>query len=379
VTDDADAVVVGAGPAGLAVGACLKKAGLSPLLVDRADTPGSSWCRHYDRLHLHTPRGNSELPGLGFPRGVPRWPSRQQVVDYLASYARHFGLDLRMGQAVTSVRPENGGWRTTTDRGTYRSRFVVVATGFTRVPVLPSWPGRTRFGGTVVHSSEYGNGQAYRNKRVLVVGFGNSAGEIAVDLDEHGAQAALAVRSPVNVIPRQVLGVPIVTLGILLRRLPPRWADAIAAPIIRLTIGDLRPLGLRKLPYGPFTQISEHCRLPLIDVGTISRIRSGRIPILPGVRELDDGEVVFEDGSRRAFDAVVAATGYVPRADDFLMVPEVSLDANGCPPRSGTEVAPGLYFCGMLVPRTIPSGALREIALEARRIARHVAACVRQS
>ena len=152
-------------------------------------------------------------------------------MDYLEGYARHFQLDLRMGQEVTSVRRESDGWRTTTDRATYRSRFVVVATGYTRVPVVPSWPGRERFRGPLVHSSAYQNGQPYRGKRVLVVGFGNSGGEIAIDLHEHGARPALAVRSPVNVIARQVLGVPMVTIGSALRWLPPSVADALGAPI----------------------------------------------------------------------------------------------------------------------------------------------------
>jgi cation diffusion facilitator CzcD-associated flavoprotein CzcO len=370
VNGDADAVVVGAGPAGLAVGACLKDGGVSTLLVDCSETPGSSWRRHYDRLHLHTPRGNSELPLLGFPRGTPRWPSRQQVVDYLEGYARHFQLDLRMGQEVTSVRHESDGWRTTTDRATYRSRFVVVATGYTLVPVVPSWPGRERFRGPLVHSSAYQNGEPYRGKRVLVVGFGNSGGEIAIDLHEHGARPALAVRSPVNVIARQVLGVPMVTIGSALRWLPPSVADALGAPISWLTVGDLRKLGLRKLPYGPITQIARHRRIPLIDVGTIDLIRKGHVQVLPGVRELGESEVVFDDGSRHAFDAVVAATGYAPRADRFVQVPDLVLDESGCPAASGAEVSPGLFFCGMHV---APSGMLHEIAAEARGIARLIA------
>ncbi len=300
----------------------------------------------------------------------PRWPARQQVVDYLEGYARHFQLDLRMRQEVTSIRRDNGEWLTRTDHGAYRSRLVVVATGFTRVPVIPSWPGRERFRGVLVHSSAYLNGKPYRGKRVLVVGFGNSGGEIAIDLHEHGARPALAVRSPVNVISREVLGVPIVTIGRALRWLPTGVADALGAPISWLRVGDLRKLGLRKPPYGPITQIAEHRRIPLIDVGTIDLIRQGHVKVLPGVRELDENDVVFDDGSRQAFDAVVAATGYAPRADRFVQVPDLVLDESGCPAQSGAEVAPGLYFCGM---HLAPSGMLHEIALEARRIACHIA------
>jgi indole-3-pyruvate monooxygenase len=370
VTPDADVVVLGAGPAGLAVGACLKDAGVSALLVDRGLAPGSSWRSHYDRLHLHTPRDSSALPLLDFPPGTPRWPSRQEVVDYLEGYAGHFQLDLRMGQEVTRVRRDSDGWETTTDRAIYRSRRVVVSTGFTRVPVVPSWPGRERFGGALVHSSEYRNGEPYRDKRVLVVGFGNSGGEIAIDLHEHGARPAIAVRSAVNVIAREVLGIPMVTIGTALRWLPAGVADALGAPITWLTVGDLGALGLRKLPYGPITQIAEHRRIPLIDVGTIRLIRKGLVQVFPGIDALEEGHVVFVDGRREAFDAIVAATGYAPRVDRFLDVPDLVLDESGSPERSGTEAAPGLYFCGM---HMAPSGMLREIAIEARRIARHIA------
>jgi indole-3-pyruvate monooxygenase len=87
----------------------------------------------------------------------------------------------------------------------------------------------------------------------LVVGFGNSGGEIAIDLWEHGARPSLAVRSPVNVIPRDLLGIPILAIGILQSKLPPRWADALNAPHLRVVMGDLTRYGLRKLPQGPIT------------------------------------------------------------------------------------------------------------------------------
>src|SRR5215831_7896352 len=93
-----DTLVIGAGPAGLAVGACLKARGMPAALVDQAATIGSSWHRHYDRLHLHTDRRHSVLPYFGFRAGTPRYPSREQMIAYLESYARHFGLKARLDE-----------------------------------------------------------------------------------------------------------------------------------------------------------------------------------------------------------------------------------------------------------------------------------------
>jgi cation diffusion facilitator CzcD-associated flavoprotein CzcO len=216
----------------------------------------------------------------------------------------------------------------------------------------------------VTHSSEYRNGERFRGKRVLVVGFGNSGGEIAIDLHEHGAKPSIAVRSAVNVIPREVLGLSVLAIGIATAWMPARIADALSAPLIRATIGDIRELGFRKLPFGPMRQIKEHARIPLIDVGTLALIRSGSIALRGDVRELEEEGVVFESGDREPFDAIIAATGYAPRLDELLS--DVPLDEHGSPRASGCEIAPGLFACGFYV---APTGMLREIGIEAQRIA----------
>ena len=216
----ADTLVIGAGPAGLAVAACLKKRGASCIILDRAGEVGSSWRHHYDRLHLHSDRDRSALPYLPFPAGTPRYPSREQVIGYLELYARHFDLAPRFNEEVRTVRPCGPGWITTTTAGVYHSRRVVVATGYNAVPYLPQWRGQERFRGRILHSSEYRNGESFRGQSVLVVGFGNSGGEIAIDLHEHGARVAMAVRGPVNIVPREILGVPVLAISIALNRLP---------------------------------------------------------------------------------------------------------------------------------------------------------------
>lgn len=367
-----DTVIVGASAAGLAVGACLRRTDVPFVLLEQAQQVGAAWRRHYERLHLHTSRGLSGLPYWPMPRDYPRYPSRQQVVDYLEQYAAHFQLQPHFEQTVIDVRQGAESWETRTADTCYRSRHLVIATGYTRQPHMPTWPGQEAFAGPVLHSSAYRNGAPFRGGEVLVVGFGNSGGEIAIDLHEHGARPALAVRSAVNVVPRDLLGIPILGWGIALSLFPAPVADFLAAPLLRLSIGDLTRAGLRKLPYGPNTQMREHARIPLLDVGTMRLIRQGQVRLFPGIDHFVPEGVVFTDGRQAHFDAVVLATGYRPALADFLRPAAEVTDAVGVPLVSGSEAAlPGLYFCGFYAS---PTGMLREIGLEARRIAAAIAA-----
>src|SRR5690242_3857687 len=141
-----DSLIIGAGPAGLAVAACLSRREVPFVVVEQAAALAASWHRHYDRLHLHTDRGHSALPYLDFPKGTPRYPSRDQVIAYLEQYARHFGIAPHLGQRVERVQYNDGEWITTSGGSVYRSRHVIVATGYNAVPHLPDWPGRELFG-----------------------------------------------------------------------------------------------------------------------------------------------------------------------------------------------------------------------------------------
>jgi len=369
---EVDTLVIGASAAGLATAACVRASGATVELLEATDAVGSAWRHHYDRLHLHTTRSTSALPGLRMPASWPRYPSRDQVVDYLEHYRARHRLTPHYGQEVTRLEQRGTGWVATTADGDWLARSVVVATGANRRPVRPTWPGLDAFGGTVLHSSEYRNGAAWAGRTVLVVGFGNSACEQAIDLVEHGAHPHLSVRSPVNVIPRDLFGlVPTLPLGIVMRRLPPAVADALSWPLIRLSVPDPRSVGLRKLPYGPNTQIARDRQVPLLDVGTMALLRAGRIGAHGEVARFTPDGVVFTDGTDLAVDAVVLATGYRPGLDAFLPRWREVCDADGIPRVSGgpTELA-GLYFCGQFVS---PAGMLREIGIEAQRIATHLA------
>jgi hypothetical protein len=223
-----------------------------------------------------------------------------------------------------------------------------------------------------MHSSEYRNGDPWKGRPVLVVGFGNSACEQAIDLVERGALAHLAVRSPVNVIPRDVFGVvPVLQLGVVMQHLPPAVADALAWPMIRATIGDIRKVGLRKLAYGPNTQIARDRHIPSLDIGTMKHLRAGHIGVHADIQRFTEDGVVFTDGETLAVDAVVLATGYRPALDEFLVPWREVCDAVGIPLTSGRPTSlPGLYFCGQFVS---PAGMLRQIRIEAGRIAAHIA------
>ncbi len=369
---DNETIVIGAGPAGLAVGACLQQANLPHIILEQNNMVGSAWHRHYDRLHLHTDKKNSELPFVSFPRDYPRYPSRAQVVEYLDSYAQKLELNIRFNQQVVSASCQNSAWEVETQDARYQASNLVIATGYNREPSLPNWSGQTLFQGRILHSSQYKNGEPFRGQKALVVGFGNSGGEIAIDLWEHGAQPGIAVRSAVNVIPRELFGIPILSIGILQRKMPSKLADAINAPILRAAIGDITKYGLRKLPYGPVTQIRNDVHIPLIDVGTIKLLKDGHLTVYAGIKEFMQDGVIFLDGKQATFDAVILATGYRPRVDTFLKVDSNIYNQDGIPQSSGRETSiPGLYFCGYYVS---PTGMLREISMEARQISASIAA-----
>ena len=369
---ESNTLIIGAGPAGLAVAACLKARGVPFILLEQGDRVGRAWHEHYDRLHLHTSRGMSGLPGYPMPRGYPRYPSRDQVTAYLADYAAHFDLEPHFNQRLVRAERVEDRWIAQTDNRRYTADSLVLATGYTRRPNVPSWPGSDEYTGRVLHSSEYRHGQPFAGQKVLVVGFGNSGGEIAVDLYEHGARPSIAVRSPVNVIPRDTLGISSLQWNRLLSRLPGRLGDLVAAPLVYAGVGNVYKHGLRKNRVGPIEQIKTQEQVPLIDVGTVKLIKLSELPVYPGIERFTSGGVVFVDGRERAFDAVVLATGYRPDVGELILQADETVAPGGVPVASGRELGlPGLYACGFYISRT---GMLREIGIEARRIALHIAA-----
>jgi putative flavoprotein involved in K+ transport len=371
------ALVIGAGPAGLAAAAELQRHGVATTVVERANDVGTSWRHHYDRLHLHTARAFSGLPGLPIPRRAGRYVSRDDVVAYLDAYAAHHRIAPRFGVAVERLDPADGGWCATTSAGPVAAEHVVIATGFSHTPLVPVWPGRNGFTGELLHSSAYRSGAAFRRRRVLVVGIGNSGAEIAVDLREQGAaDVAIAVRSAPQVVPRTILGVPAQAVGIALRRAPVSVGDLAARTVQLGLVRDLERYGMPPATGGVFSALRDRGSAPLLDVGLLRELRAGRIAIVPNVTGLDGDAVLLADGSRREVGAVVAATGY-RRGLEGLVGHLGVLRPDGRPAVHGavaSPAAPGLWFIGLTTPI---SGVLREIGRDATRIAAAIAAAFR--
>ncbi|GLF97319.1 flavin-containing monooxygenase [Streptomyces yaizuensis] len=390
-TDDTPVYVIGAGPAGLATAAALRARGVRAVVLERSGAVGSSWRGHYDRLHLHTPRALSGLPGLAIPRRFGRWVSRDNMVRYLEKYAAYHDLDIVTGVEVTRIekaekaeKAENAeaagdGWLLHATGGRrLAARTVVVATGYSHTPRIPDWPGLDGYTGKLLHAREYREPSPYRDLDVLVVGVGNTGAEIAVDLARGGAaRVRLAVRTPPHILRRSTLGWPSQRTGILVRRLPVPLVDRAAALLTRVAVPDLAPYGLPRPETGLYTRVRQGAS-PVQDMGLIAAVRSGAVRPVAAVTAFDGESVVLADGGSVAPDVVIAATGYRRGLEGMLGHLEV-LDPGGRPLARGgrsPKGAPGLHFTGYTNPI---SGMLREIALDADRIAREVARARRRS
>jgi putative flavoprotein involved in K+ transport len=365
-------VVIGAGPAGLAVAATLARQGQRCVVLERAESVGASWQGRYDSLRLHTVRWLSGLPGVPIPRRYGRWVGRDDFVAYLREYAERFGVRPEFGVDVHRMDRADGGWRIETSRGERSASAVVVATGYSRVPYLPDWPGRDRFTSPLVHSSDYREPSSYRGRHVLVVGAGNSAAEIAVDLARVGARVDLAVRTPPNIVRRDTLGVPSQLFGVALKHAPERVMNPLSAMLRRVSVPDLSPQGLPRPAGDAFTQFLRTRTVPILDHGFVDAVRAGRIRVVAKVESLDADGVRLADGSTLRPDAVLCATGYRTGLESLVGHLGV-LDEWGMPRVHGPDTLPelpGLYFVGITVQL---AGLLREIGLEAQAVGKAVA------
>jgi len=354
---ETNTIIIGASVSGLASAGCLTKAGIDYMIIEKQDVVAYPWRNHYKRLHLHTNKSLSNLPYKKFGKAVPKYPSREEVVDYLDAYQEAFNIQPYFNTAATSVARENGHWMVESTNGNFKSQHVIVPTGPFGKPRKIDFRGLDSFKGKVTHSFGYQTGADFKGQNVLVVGFGNSACEIAMDLH-------------VNVLPRDILGIPILELGVLTANLPPRLVDKLNAPLMRLLLGNIEKLGLKKLPYGPLEQINTHQSIPLLDFGTIKLIRKGHINIYDDIDYIDGNTIYFTDGKQGKFDAIVAAIGYDKGALDIIKVPQERFsDLKNSVEKQKFFGKDGLYFCGFWIS---PTGQFREIALDAQKIAQHI-------
>jgi indole-3-pyruvate monooxygenase len=368
-------LVIGAGPAGLATSACLRRQGVAHTVLEREGQIAHSWHRHYDRLHLHTTKAYSSLPMSPWPKAAPRYPARDQFVQYLQAYAAEHHVAPRPGVTVHSLQRTGDHFTVETSAGVMTPRIVVMATGYNAVPNLPVFPGLDDFNGSVIHAAIYRTAAPYMGKRTLVVGCGNSGAEIALDLAEQGVDVTMVIRGPVHVVPRDLFGRPTQHTNILLSYLPLRLRDAIAMATIGLAVGDLSRWGIVRPLRGPNRMIEECGRIPILDIGTIAMVKQGKIRVRPAVQEVFPDTVRFADGAQDSFDAIIFATGYTSGLVTVIKGFATIADARGRPNRFGEESGiSGLYFVGFKNP---PTGALREIALEAPRVAQSIRAALR--
>ncbi len=363
-------MVIGAGAAGLASAATLQGAGEQVVVLER-DTIGAPWSARYDRLHLHTVRWLSGLPGYRMPRSFGKWPSRERVLEYLQRYADRHALDVRTGVEVKRVDRGATGWTITTTTGEFEADRVVVATGYSNVPFLPDWPGE--FTGHLVHSADYRKPTPYVGRRVLVVGAGNSGAEIAVDVADGGAEATfLAVRTPPSIVRRDTIGFPSQVLGVATEHLPVPLVDRIGSGLRRISVPDLAPYGL-PAPERPYTDFLRRRVIPILDVGLVDAVRRGRVRVVAALERFEGGSAVLADGRSVEVDAVIAATGFRTGLEPLVGHLGV-LDDRGEPVVHGAQehsAAPGVYFVGY---RVTLGGTLRHVGIQAKQLARAVAA-----
>ena len=364
--------VVGAGSAGLATAALLQEGGLRPLVLEAGPEPGAAWRERYDRLHLHTPRLLSGLPGLRIPRRYGRWVARDDLIEYLHDYTAVHDIDLRVDCKVERLAPS---WTLHTSDGEIHADHVVVATGYNGAPFVPAWPGRESFTGELVHSSQYRSPASYRGKDVLVVGAGNSGAEIAHDVVDGGAaRSRLSVRTPPQIVRRATLGVPAQLLGMAIRKLPPHWVDPFTMWQRKVAIPDLTAQGLPRPRHGVRTAFLSTGTTPILDVGIVDAVRRGRVEIVAAVEGFDSAHVLLADGSRIAPDVVIAATGFRAGLDGLVGHLDV-LGPRGLPKQTDGEPAlPGLWFVGFT---PTLGGQLREGSIAARKVAAALAEEIR--
>jgi putative flavoprotein involved in K+ transport len=368
-------VIVGAGSAGLATGALLRRAGFEPVILEAGPEPGAAWRERYDRLRLHTPRLLSGLPGRRIPRRFGRWVTKDGLLEYLRDYAEAEGLDVRTGTTVARIERDGDAWRLDTAQGPVRAEKVVVATGYNGAPFVPDWPGLESFGGELLHSSAYRNPGPFRGRDVLVVGVGNSGAEIATDVAEGGAsRARLAVRTAPQILRRATAGIPAQLVGIAIRKLPPSWVDPISKTQRRLSIPDLAAQGLPRPEMGVRTSFITTGTTPVLDVGIVDAVRRGRVEVVAAVESFDGADVLLADGSRIDPDVVIAATGFRAGLDALVGHLDI-LDRRGLPVATDGEPAlPGLWFVGF---KPTLGGQLREGSIAARSVATAVAGASR--
>lgn len=372
----AEVVVIGAGPSGLAVARELQhRHRVSALVVDKAAAPAVSWRNRYDNFRLNTNGFLSHLPGQRIPFTAGRWPTKEDMVCYFDRYVRCQNIRLALGCEVNRLDRTPGGWLVETSSGHLRTPAVVLATGKYHTPVVPPWSGLSQFTGEIVHSGDFRNAWPLRGRDVLVVGAGNSAADIAVQLaanDPGGARKIwLAVRTPPHLVRRAIGPIPSDVFLELFARVPARVVDPLIAQLNRALFGDLSVYGFRRPPLGLKATVEQTGRIPTLADELVGAVRAGRVEVVAAVVGVESGRVILDDGTTVTPEVIVAATGFSTDLDPLVGHLGV-LDEHGDPHGGfASHLGDGMFAIGYGIP---PNGPLRAIRLAATPLAGQIAA-----
>jgi hypothetical protein len=356
--------IIGAGSSGICAAKALKEKGVVFDWFEIGSDIGGMWryendnglSSAYRSLHIDTSRNNLGYSDFPIPDHYPDFLSHYQVIEYFEAYVERFGLrqHITFNTKVHKVEPQgDGSWRVTLHTNEVRRyRAVVVANGHLWDPRLPEFPGQ--FLGHAIHSHYYRTADPFKDKNVLIVGIGNSAVDIAVDVCKSAKKTFLSTRRSAWIMPKYIMGIPIdrwTSFFVRRFKLPTRYSRAIVQRIAYMVTGDQQRFGIPK-PKHPIWR--EHATL---SQELIPYCGHGWIQIKPNVRQFKGEAVEFEDGSCQPIDAVIYATGYkttFPFLDSTVFAisdGNASLYRRIAPPGR-----PGLYMLGLVQPvgPTIP-------------------------
>lgn len=307
--------VIGAGSSGIAACKVLKEHGIPFDCYEAGDRVGGHWAYEnsngmssaYKSLHINTSKVLMQYSDYPMPDHYPNFPHHSQIAEYFNNYVEHFGVKpyIRFKTKVTTAEPlEGGGWEITLhDSSTHRYRALLVANGHHWDPRWPEPAFAGHFNGSTIHSHYYKTPDDYVDKQVLVVGFGNSAMDIAVEVSRVATMAYLSVRRGFYITPKHVLGKPLDQAPIP-SFLPFEWKKFLKSLAVRLQVGKVTDFGL---PEPNHKYMHAH---PTISSDIFTRLSHGRVKPKPNISQLDGDGVIFTDGTRERIDKIIYCTGY---------------------------------------------------------------------
>ncbi|GGE81367.1 flavin-containing monooxygenase [Priestia taiwanensis] len=334
-----DSIVIGGGQSGLASGYHLQKEGLNFLILEAGQQAVGSWPNYYDSLKLFSPARFSSLPGMKFSSGPNDYPTRDEVISYLHNYVNHFQLPIRINQQVESVEKNDDVFRIQTVSGDiFQAKTIINTTGSFKNPFKPIIKDQELFKGQILHSSMYRNPSCFSEQRVLVVGGGNSAVQIALELADV-SRTSLAVRKPVKFVKQKILGIDIHF-----------W---------------FKVFGLDAFPFWRFRKMAPNPG-GVIDLGDYkTRLDKGNPKQEPMFTSFYADGVIWPDGRKEPVDVVIFATGYHSNLSYLNSIG--ALDSEGKPLQIAgisTNIQ-GVYYVGLEGQRSFSSATLRGVGKDA--------------